>query len=120
QRTDIQQMMREQHSQSQPQMQELMQKRMAFENATPGTAEYQTAAQQLGQAEAQAAQARVTQQAAMRTKIYNELTPEQRTKLASLRSERQTRMQKWRTQRAQHAVNKGAEAAPASTSAVQQ
>ena len=126
QRSNIQQMMRDEHTQSQPEMQALMQKRTALENATPGTTEYQTAAQQLGQAEAQAAQARVARQAEMRTKIYKELTPEQRTKLASLRSDHQDRMQNWRSKRAQHperaqrAVNEGAEAAPASTSGAQQ
>jgi Spy/CpxP family protein refolding chaperone len=122
QRSHIQQMMRDEHTQSRPEMQALMQKRKALENATPGTAEYQTAAQQLGQAEAQAAQARVTRHAQMRAKIYNELTPEQRSKLASLSSEHQDRMQDWRCkraqrpERAQRAVNEGAEAAPASTS----
>lgn len=119
QRTDIKRMMREEHDQAKPEMQALMEKRMAFENATPGTPEYQTAAQQLAQAEAQAAQTRVTRHAAMRTKIYNELTPEQRTKLASLRSEHQSRMQDWRSKRASRAVNKGAEVAPASTSGAQ-
>jgi Spy/CpxP family protein refolding chaperone len=125
QRSSIQQMMREEHTQSRSEMQALMQKRKAFANATPGTAEYQTAARQLGEAEAQAAQARVTRHAQMRTKIYNELTPGQRSKFANLSSEHQDRMQDWRSkrtqrpERAQRAVNEGAEAAPASTSGAQ-
>ncbi|MGH8192297.1 MAG: Spy/CpxP family protein refolding chaperone [Rhodanobacteraceae bacterium] len=93
QRNNIQQMMRQERTQAQPQMKDLMQKRMAFENATPGSSEYRTAADQLEQAEAHAARERVTRQADMRTKIYNMLTPEQHDKLASLRSERQSRMQ---------------------------
>lgn len=116
QRTNIEQMMREDRAQARPQMQALMQTRMAFENATPGSADYQTAAEQLAQAEAKAAQARVMRQADLRTKIYNELTAQQRTELASLRSQRQARMQKWRANRAAHKADKPA---PATTSAVQ-
>ncbi|HET9818996.1 MAG TPA: Spy/CpxP family protein refolding chaperone [Rhodanobacteraceae bacterium] len=116
QRTDIQQMMRQSRTEAHPQMQALMQKRMAFENATPGSADYQGAAEQLAQAEGQAAQERVTRYAALRTKIYNELTPEQRTQLASLRSERQARMQKWHAKRA---ADKAAMPASATTSGAQ-
>lgn len=117
QRTNIQQMMREDHAQSRPEMQALMQKRTAFENATAGSTGYQTAAEQLAQAEGQAAQSRVTRQAAMRTKIYNMLTAQQRTQLATLRSQRQARMQKWR---ANHAAKNGANPAPAAASTAQQ
>jgi protein CpxP len=116
QRTDIQQMMRQGRAEARPQMQALMQKRMAFEKATPGSADYQTAAEQLAQAEGQAAQERVTSHAALRTKIYNELTPAQRTQLASLRGERQARMQKWHAKRA---ANKTATPASAATAGAQ-
>lgn len=117
QRTDIQQMMREDHAEARPQMKALMQKRMAFDNGTPGSADYQTAAEQLAQAEGQAAQSRVTREAALRTKIYNELTPQQRTKLASLRSERRARMQKWHADRA---ANNATQPVPATASTAQQ
>jgi protein CpxP len=116
QRTDIQQMMHQSRTEAQPQMQALMQKRMAFENATPGSAGYQSAADQLAQAEGQAAQERVTRYATLRTKIYNELTPEQRTQLASLRSERQARMQKWHAKRT---ADKTATPASATTAGAQ-
>jgi protein CpxP len=116
QRTDIRQLMEQSRTEARPQMKALMQKRMAFGNATPGSADYQTAADQLAQAEAQAAQERVMRYAALRTKIYNELTPEQRTQLASLRSERQARMQKWHAKRA---ANKAATPASATTSGAQ-
>lgn len=93
-----------------------MQKRMAFENATPGSADYQAVTRELEQAEAQAAQTRVSSQATLRTKIYNELTPKQRTQLASLRSQRQARMEKWHAKRSAH---KAMRPAPATTSGEQ-
>ena len=116
QRSNIQKMTREDRAEARPQMKALMQQRMAFENATPGSADYQTAAEQLAQAEGKAAEARVTRQAALRTKIYNELTAQQRTQLASLRSERQAKMEKWHANRA---ANKRTTPAPAAASTAQ-
>ena len=93
QRTSVRQLMQQNFQQARPEMQTLGQKRMAFENATPGTSQFQSAANDLAQAESTAAHAQVLRQADLRTKIYNLLTSEQRTKLASLVKQRQQEMQ---------------------------
>ena len=111
QRASIRQLRQQGFQQARPQMQALRQQRMAFERATPGSADYQTAANALAQAESNAAHARVLSEADLRSKIYNVLTPAQRTKLASLREQRQAKMQQWREAHMQH------QAAPASAAA---
>lgn len=115
QRTNIQQMMRASFEQAQPEMTALREKRMAFWNATPGSAGYQAAASDLAQAESKAASAQVLREADVRTKIYATLTPEQRTKLAALRTERQQQMQQRRHAR-MNRHGPAAPAAPASSS----
>lgn len=101
QKTAIKQMMRQSFEQARPEMQALMQKRMAFESATPGSSTYQSATTALASAESTAASQRVTREAALRTNIYNELTSAQRTKLASLQAEHRQKMQAWRAKRMQ-------------------
>ena len=96
QRTSVRQLMKQSFEQARPEMQALGQKRMAFENATPGTSDYQSIANDLAQAESSAARAQVLRQADLRTKIYNLLTPTQRTKLASIRAQNQEKMKQWR------------------------
>lgn len=97
QRSSVRQLMQQTFQQARPEMQSLRQKRMAFENATPGTSQYQSAANDLAQAESSGAHAQVLRQADLRTKIYNLLTAEQRTKLASLvKQQRQQEMQQQR------------------------
>jgi Spy/CpxP family protein refolding chaperone len=96
QRTQIKQLTQKDFTQARPQMQALRQARQAFEAATPGTAAYQTAASNLAEAEADAARTRSTNQANLRAQIYQLLTPAQRTQLASLRAERQAKMQQRR------------------------
>ena len=96
QRTSVRQLMQQNFQQARPEMQTLGQKRMAFENATPGTSQFQSAANDLAQAESTAAHAQVLRQADLRTKVYNLLTSEQRTKLASLVKQRQQEMQQRR------------------------
>jgi Spy/CpxP family protein refolding chaperone len=86
-----------------PQRQALFQQRKAFESLTPDQAGYQAAADSLAQAEANAAKARVEQQASVRAQIYGVLTSAQKMKLASLKAEREQRMQEWKQFRAQHA-----------------
>jgi Spy/CpxP family protein refolding chaperone len=88
--------MQQNFQQARPEMQSLRQKRVAFDNATPGTSQFQSAANDLAQAESTAAHAQVLRQADLRTKIYNLLTSEQRTKLASLIQQRQQEMQQRR------------------------
>lgn len=96
QRTSVHQLMRQSFQDARPTMQTLRQKRVAFEKATPGSAEFQAAANDLAQAESSAAHARVLRRAELRTRIYNLLTPEQRTKYASIRAQREARMKQWR------------------------
>lgn len=96
QRTSVKQLMKQNFEQARPEMQALGQKRMAFENATPGSSNYQSIANDLAQAESNAAHAQVLRQANLRTKIYDLLTPTQRTKLASIRAQNQEKMREWR------------------------
>jgi Spy/CpxP family protein refolding chaperone len=96
QRSSVRQLMQQNFQQARPEMQSLRQKRVAFDNATPGTSQFQSAANDLAQAESTAAHAQVLRQADLRTKIYNLLTSEQRTKLASLIQQRQQEMQQRR------------------------
>jgi len=102
QRTSIHQMIHESFQQARPEMQALRQKREALDAATPGSSAYQSAASELADAEANAARQRVARQAALRAKIYGVLTPEQRTHLASLRADRKTKMQQWRSEHPRH------------------
>jgi Spy/CpxP family protein refolding chaperone len=97
QRTSVRQAMQQNFQQARPEMQSLRQKRLAFENATPGTSQFQSATSDLAAAESTAARNQVQRQADLRTKIYNLLTSEQRTKLASLIQQRQQEMQQRRT-----------------------
>lgn len=93
QRTQVRTLMQQNFQQARPQIEGLNQKRMAFESATPGSSQFQTAANDLAQTESTVAHDEVLRQAALRTKIYNLLTSEQRTKLATLRAQAQQRMQ---------------------------
>lgn len=111
QRSSIHQWMRQGFEQARTGMQALRQKRMALGKATPGSAEYRNAANALATAEADAARTRVLQRADLNTKIYNLLTPAQRTKLADLRAQRQARMEKWRSAHKKH-VDKPAASDP--------
>jgi len=86
---------------------------MAFDNATPGSAAYQSAANDLARAESNAAHAQVLRQAALRTNIYDLLTPEQRTQYATLRAQHRTKMKQWRESHMQ----KPSGSAPASSAA---
>lgn len=104
QHASIKQAMHASFQQARPEMKTLREQRMAFNNATPGTAAYQTAASNYAEAESVAARARIQRQAAVRTKIYNILTPAQRTQLASIRSERQAKMKQWRDSHMRHHV----------------
>lgn len=110
QRSSIRQLLQQNFEQARPEMQALRQKQLAFESATPGTANYQTAANELAQAESSAVHARVLRQAALRTKIYEQLTPTQRTKLVDIQAQREAKIKQWRESRARDA------SAPASSS----
>src|SRR5699024_7163633 len=98
QRTNIHQLMRDSHQTSRTSRKAMWQKRMALRNATPGTPAYRNAATALANAVAEAAKARVMRRADLQVKIYAELTPEQRTKLADMQASRMDRMKKWRAE----------------------
>lgn len=93
QRSSVRQLIQQSFQQAQPEMQALRQKRMAFDNATPGSNQFKAAADDLAQTESNAAHAQVLRQADLRTRVYNLLTPEQRTRLTKLVSQREQRMQ---------------------------
>lgn len=96
QRTRIKQLTQQTFAQAKPQMQALRQARQAFESAAPGTADYQTAASNLAEAEADAARTRTTDRASLRAQVYALLTPAQRTQLASLRAQHKAEVKQWR------------------------
>ncbi|HET7301308.1 MAG TPA: Spy/CpxP family protein refolding chaperone [Oleiagrimonas sp.] len=102
QRSNIHQLVRENMQQARTGMSDLHQKRMALEKATPGTAAYQNAANDLAKAAASSARSRVMRRADLNKKIYGLLTAEQRTKLADMRAQRQARMEKWRASHKHH------------------
>jgi Spy/CpxP family protein refolding chaperone len=113
QRTSVRQLFQQNFEQARPEMQALRQKRMAFDNATPGSAAYQRAANDLAQAESSAAHAQVLRQAELRTRIYNLLTPEQRMQYATLRAQHEAKMKQWRESH----MRKRTGSAPASSAA---
>lgn len=115
QRDSIRKWMQQARADARPERAALMQKRRAFADATPGTSQYNAATSALVKAESQAAEARVTRQAALRAKIYAELTPAQRTKLAELHQARRQKMQQWRESHPmmQRATPPAASSAPA-------
>lgn len=115
QRTQIKQLTQQDFAQAKPQMQALRQARQAFEAATPGTSDYQTAASNLAEAEADAARTRTTNLANLRAQVYQVLTPAQRTQLASLRAQHKAEMK----QRRESHMQGGDDAAPDSSAAAQ-
>jgi Spy/CpxP family protein refolding chaperone len=114
QRTQIQQLQKSSVEKELPFMQALQQKREAFSSETPGSSGYQSAANALATAEASAARSHVLTEAAYRADVYHLLTPEQRTKLASLAAQQKARMQQWRKEQAQRAAAAKAPAASGS------
>lgn len=102
QRTQIRQLTRQDFAQMKPQMQNLQQARQAYESATPGTADYQTAASNLAESEADAARTRATQRANLRAQVYQLLTVEQRTQLASIQARHEARIQQWQQFKQEH------------------
>lgn len=113
QQSTIRETVQQNFEQLRPQMQALAQKRQAFENATPGGSGYRAAVNDLAKAEADFAKARVLREGAVRSKVYDLLTPAQRTKLKDLMAERKARVAKMR-QAAQAQRATGSSAPPAS------
>ncbi|WP_329743028.1 Spy/CpxP family protein refolding chaperone [Dyella sp. A6] len=103
QKTSIRQIIKSSFATGKDQRKALFQQRKAFQSLTPDQSGYQAAADSLAQAEANAARARVEQQASVRAKIYAVLTPAQKMQLASMKAKREQRMQEWKEFRAEHA-----------------
>ena len=74
----------------------LRKQRAAFESMTPNQVGYQAAATNLAQAEGQATQVRVQQQANMRAQIYALLTPQQQAQAATFTAQEQARRAQWK------------------------
>lgn len=102
QHQQIKQLAKQDFEQLKPQMQAVRQQRKALESMEPTASGYQAAANNLAQAEADMARARVLQHASLRAQVYNLLTPAQRTQLAATRAQHQMRMQQWKEFKAQH------------------
>jgi Spy/CpxP family protein refolding chaperone len=109
QKTSIKQIVKNSFAATKDQRKALFQQRKAFESLTPDQAGYQAAADSLAQAEANAAKARVEQQASVRAQIYAVLTSSQKMQLASIKAKREQRMQEWKQFRAEHANDASAE-----------
>lgn len=105
QRASIKQIRSSNRAQHKGQRIALRQQREAFRSMTPDQVGYQAAAARLAQAEGNATQARVQQRANVRAQIYAVLTPAQKAKLATMRSERQARREQWKSFKAQHPVD---------------
>lgn len=112
QQASIRETMQQNFQQLRPQMQTLGQKRQAFENATPGSSGYQSAVNDLAQAEADFAKAQTLREGEVRSKVYALLTPTQRTKLKNLIAEQKAQVAKMR--QAQGQGTGGSAAPPAS------
>jgi len=112
QQASIRETMQQNFQQLRPQMQTLGQKRQAFENATPGSSGYQSAVNDLAQAEADFAKAQTLREGEVRSKVYALLTPAQRTKLKNLIAEQKAQVAKMR--QAQGQGTGGSAAPPAS------
>lgn len=96
QKTNMRELRHASHKQAKPEWKTLRQKRMTLQKTTPGTPEYQRAANDLAHATANASSARVLRRADLRSKIHALLTPAQRTQLVDLQAERMERRKQWR------------------------
>lgn len=112
QQSTIREAMQQNFQQLRPQMETVMQKRNAFENATPGSSGYQPTVNDLAQAEADFAKARTLREGVLRSKIYEVLTSAQRTRLKSLMAKQKARIQQM--QRAAQTPHAGSSAPAAS------
>lgn len=106
QKASVKELVKASHEQLKPQFEALRSQRQAFNAATPGSPEFQSAATGLAQAESAAAGARVQQQAELRTQIYNLLSDAQKAQLKTLQAQHLAKVTEWRAQHAQdHAAN---------------
>ena len=101
QKASVKQILQSSHAQNKAQFQSFFAARQAYESATPGSAEFQTAAANLSQAASAAAAARVQQGAEVRTQVYALLTDAQKAQWATLQAQRQARIAAWKAQHPQ-------------------
>jgi protein CpxP len=95
QKASVKQLFQQSHEQLKPQMEALMADRQALLGATPGTAAYQTAANNLAQAASAAAGAHVQAEATLATQVYNLLTDAQKAQWATLQQQHLAKMAQW-------------------------
>lgn len=105
QKSSVRNLTQESFAKARPELQALQEKRMAFNQATPGSANYQAVANDLAQAQSTAAHAEVLREADLRTKIYELLTPTQRKQLASIQAQRRAQIQQRRQARSAPAAS---------------
>lgn len=113
QRTRIHELQQASAAKEQPFMQVLRERQDAFAAEIPGSPNYQSAANALATAEANAARAHVLTEAAYRADVYHLLTTEQRTTLARFTAQQKARLDQWRKEQAQRAAAARAAAARA-------
>jgi protein CpxP len=101
QKASVKQLFKASHEQNKAQFLSFRAAHQAFESATPGTAEYQSAAASLSQAASAAAGARVQQSAELRAQIYALLTDAQKAQWATLQSQHEAKMAAWKAQHPQ-------------------
>jgi periplasmic protein CpxP/Spy len=111
QRASIKQIMHASFAQNKTQWTALRQQRDAFESMTPDQVGYQAAAARLAQAEADATRVRVQQKATVRAQIYALLTPAQKAKMTTMKTEKQARREQWKQFRAEHPAASSSSAA---------
>jgi Spy/CpxP family protein refolding chaperone len=120
QKDSIKQFAKQGFGQLKPQMEAVRQQRKAFESMDPTSSGYRTATSNLAKAEADFASARVMQRAALRAQVYNLLTPEQRSQLATMRAQREVRMQQRKARMQQWKEFKAEHPLPSSAASAQQ
>lgn len=101
QKASVKQLFKQNHEQLRPQMQTVMADRQALIAATPGTAAYQTAADNLAQAASAAASAHVQGEAALVAQVYNLLTDAQKAQWATLQQQHAAKMAEWQAKHAE-------------------
>jgi Spy/CpxP family protein refolding chaperone len=101
QKASVKQLLQASRAEHKAEFQSFMAAHQAFDSATPGTADYQSAAASLSQAASTAAAARVQQGAELRAQVYALLTDAQKAQWATLVAQHQARFAAWKAQHPQ-------------------
>lgn len=102
QRASVKDIVSKSRMQNKGQRDALRQQRDAFESMTPDDVGYLAAAGRLAEAEGNAARLRVQQKANLAAQVYAVLTPTQKSKMATIRTQKQARREQWKSFKAQH------------------